>query len=94
MEQNYINMRIMMLDRDGQNNSFYRIVKQTKKMLHIQKLKSESQVIDDSVIKTYEARITNEIDNDDKNAYKKIKKTSVDNKYKIVYCSIVRYYIE
>lgn len=94
MEQNYINMRIMMLDRDGQNNSFYRIVKQTKKMLHIQKLKSESQVIEDSVIKTYEARITNEIDNDDKNAYKKIKKTSVDNKYKIVYCSIVRYYIE
>lgn len=94
MEQNYINMRIMMLDRDGQNNSFYRIVKQTKKMLHIQKLKSESQVIEDSVIKTYEARITNEFDTDDKNAYKKIKKTSVDNKYKIVYCSIVQYYIE
>lgn len=94
MEQNYINMRIMMLDRDGQNNSFYMIVKQTKKMLHIRKLKSETELIEDNTIKTYEAKISGDFDNDDPKAYKKIKKTSVDTKYKIVYCSIVQYNIE
>ena len=91
MEQNYINMRIMILDRDKLNNSFYVVVKQTKKMLYIQKLKSEIELIEDDVIKTYEAKISGEFDT---KAYKKIKKTSVDTKYKIVYCSIVQYYIE
>jgi Rps23 Pro-64 3,4-dihydroxylase Tpa1-like proline 4-hydroxylase len=90
-DDNYINMRIMILDRDKQNNSFYRVVKQTPKMLYIQKLKSETELIEDDVIKTYEAKISGDFDS---KAYKKIKKTSVDNKYKIVYCSIVRYYIE
>jgi hypothetical protein len=90
-DDNYINMRIMILDRDKQNNSFYRVVKQTPKMLYIQKLKSETELIEDDVIKTYEAKISGDFDS---KAYKKIKKTSVDNKYRIVYCSIVRYYIE
>ena len=91
MDQNYINMRIMILDHDKLNNSFYVVVKQTKKMLYIQKLKSEIELIEDDVIKTYEAKISGEFDT---KAYKKIKKTSVDTKYKIVYCSIVQYYIE
>jgi hypothetical protein len=97
MEQNdeiRMYMRIMIPDRDKLNNSFYIIVKQTKKMLHIRKLKSETKLIDDSVIKTYEAKISGDFDTDDTKAYKKIKKTSVNNKYKIVYCSIVQYYIE
>jgi len=97
MEQNdeiRIYMRIMIPDRDKLNNSFYMIVKQTKKMLHIRKLKSEIKRIEDDVIKTYEAKISGEFDTDDTKAYKKIKKTSVDTKYKIVYCSIVQYYIE
>ena len=94
MDQNYINMRIMILDQDKLNNSFYVVVKQTKKMLYIQKLKSEIELIEDDVIKTYEAKISGEFDTDDTKAYKKIKKTSVDTKYKIVYCSIVQYYIE
>jgi hypothetical protein len=93
-EENYINAQIMIPDRDGLHNSFYRIVKQTKKMLHIQKLKTETELIEDNVIKTYEAKISGEFDNDNAKAYKKIKKTSVNNKYRIVYCSIVQYYIE
>ncbi len=91
MEQNYINMRIMIPDRDKLNNSFYVVVKQTKKMLYIQKLKSEIKRIEDNTIKTYEAKISGDFET---KAYKKIKKTSVDTKYKIVYCSIVQYYIE
>ncbi len=97
MEQNdeiRIYMRIMIPDRDKMNNSFYIIVKQTKKMLHIRKLKSETELIEDNTIKTYEAKISGEFDTDDTKAYKKIKKTSIDNKYRIVYCSIVQYYIE
>jgi hypothetical protein len=84
----------MIPDRDKMNNSFYIIVKQTKKMLHIRKLKSETELIEDNTIKTYEAKISGEFDTDDTKAYKKIKKTSIDNKYRIVYCSIVQYYIE
>lgn len=94
MEQNdeiRIYMRIMIPDRDKLNNSFYMIVKQTKKMLHIRKLKSEIKRIEDNTIKTYEAKISGDFET---KAYKKIKKTSVDTKYKIVYCSIVQYYIE
>ena len=93
-EEIRIYMRIMIPDRDKLNNSFYIIVKQTKKMLQIRKLKSETKLIEDSVIKTYEANISGDFDTDDTKAYKKIKKTSVDNKYQIVYCSIVQYYIE
>jgi len=87
---NYINRRIMMLDKDGKHNSFYRVVRSTEKMFCLRRLKCETKIVrEDNMLTTYEAKISNEYDADKE---RRIRKANIV-KYEQVYCLFVQYEI-
>lgn len=85
---NYINRRIMMLDKDGKHNSFYRVVRSTKKMFCLRRLKCETKIVrEDNMLTTYEAKISNEYEADKE---RRIRKANI-TKFSQIYCMIVQY---
>ena len=89
----YVGQIIMIPDKDGKMNSFYKIIKFTNKMFYTKKMKVDTTLVrydDEEMTNTYEAKITNDFDNNDKK-YKIVKKTSVNTKYPIIICGIVIY---
>lgn len=87
---NYINRRIMMLDKDGKHNSFYRVVRSTKKMFCLRRLKCSTKIVrEDNMLTTYEAKISNEYEADKE---RRIRKANIV-KYEQVYCLFVQYEI-
>jgi len=87
---NYINRRIMMLDKDGKHNSFYRVVRSTEKMFCLRRLKCETKIIrEDNMLTTYEAKISNEYEAEKE---RRIRKANIV-KYEQVYCLFVQYEI-
>lgn len=89
-KDNYINRRIMMLDKDGKRNSFYRVVRSTEKMFCLRRLKCETKIVrEDNVTTTYEAKISNEYEAEKE---RRIRKANIV-KYSQVYCLFIQYEI-
>lgn len=87
-KDNYINRRIMMLDKDGKRNSFYRVVRNTEKMFCLRRLKCETKMVrEDNASITYEAKISNEYEAEKE---RRIRKANIV-KYHQVYCLFVQY---
>ena len=93
----YLNSIIKIEDKDGKQNSFYKVVKITDKMFYARKLKTETKLIDTYTetdthidtdkeieihVKKYETRILDEFEESSKE--KRIKKTNIQN-YSVVY---------
>jgi hypothetical protein len=53
-------------------------------------MKCETKAVNTSKTKTYEVNISSDFENEN-DLFKRIKKTSVDNKYPIIICSVVQY---
>ena len=87
---NYINRRIMMLDKDGKHNSFYRVVRSTNKMFCLRRLKCVTKILrEDNMLTTYEAKISNEYEDEKE---RRIRKANIV-KYEQVYCLFIQYEI-
>jgi len=84
--QDYINRRIMMMDKDGKRNSFYRVVRSTDKMFCLRRLKCETKMVRPN---TYEAKISNEYEAEKE---RRIRKANIV-KYSQIYCLFVQYEI-
>lgn len=90
----YIGQIIMIPDKERKTNSFYKIIKFSNKMLYTKKMKVDTTLVkydDKEMTKTYEAKITDEFENNESNNYKMVKKTSVNKKYPIIICCVVKY---
>ena len=83
---NYINRRIMMLDKDGKHNSFYRVVRSTNKMFCLRRLKCTTKILRPT---TFEAKISNEYEDEKE---RRIRKANIV-KYDQIYCLFVQYEI-
>lgn len=98
----YLNNIVMIPNQDNELNGFYKITQFTDHFFYVKKMKYETKLIrvkedsNDPTKKTtlYEAIISNDFeDNQDNQDHicKKIKKTSVNQKYPIIICSVVQY---
>ena len=86
----YINRTVMIMDKDKQHYSFYKVNRCTAKMFWLDRLKCESYLVrEEDGVKTYEAKMTQEIDVGKK---KRIMKKNIVN-CPIMICSIARYEI-
>lgn len=94
----YMNNIVMIPDKIQGWNGFYKIVESpSEHYFYVQKIKCETKRVykndleeTSSKTKTYEAILSSEYENEEK---KKIKKSSVQKKYPIIICNIVRYEI-
>lgn len=91
----FLNNIVMIPEKECGLNGFYKIVSCSEKFFFAKKMNYETKLVKTIVdancqteTKTYEAIISSEFDND---IIKKIKKTSVNKKYPVVICSVVRY---
>jgi beta-lactamase class D len=86
----YINRTIMIMDKDKQHYSFYKVNRCTAKMFWLDRLKCESHLVrEKDGVKTYEAKMTQEIDEGKK---KRIMKKNIVN-CPLMICSIAQYEI-
>ena len=83
---NYINRRIMMLDKDGKHNSFYRVVRSTNKMFCLRRLKCVTKMLRPN---TFEAKISNEYEDEKERRIRKANKV----KYSQICCLFIQYEI-
>jgi hypothetical protein len=83
---NYINRNIMMPNKDGKHNSFYRVVRSTNKMFCLRRLKCATTMLRPT---TFEVKISNEYEDEKE---RRIRKANIV-KYQWIYCSIVQYEI-
>jgi hypothetical protein len=96
---NYINSIVMVPESDNGMNGFYKIIKSSSNNFFLlKKMKCETKLVKTNETKNsniekkiYEAIISNDFENDKR--YKKIKKTSINKKYPLIICSVVRYEI-
>lgn len=95
----FINNIIMIPEKNNNLNGFYKIIKSTPNFFCVKKMKCQTNLIktynnDDSNTesKIYEATIMLDFENETENdTYKKIKKTSINKKYPVIYTSVVQY---
>lgn len=81
----FMNSIVMIPEKDNNMNGFYKIVKSTNIFFFVKKIKSETKILESN---KYEAIISSDFEND---TYKKIKKTSVNKKYPVIFTSVVQY---
>ncbi len=96
--EQYVNSIIMIPNKDNKLNSFYKIIQSTKTYFFVKKMKCETKLVntndnndnsDNNVpTKIYEVSISGEFEN---NILKRVKKTSIGNKYPVIICSVVQY---
>lgn len=92
----YVNRIIMIKDKDGKQNSFYKVIRFTNKMFVIRKIKTQTvltkRYTDDNstLVNVFNVKISDEFEPEYKE--KKIKKTCV-SKYPIIYTYLVQYEI-
>ncbi len=102
--EQYVNSIIMIPNKDNKLNSFYKIIQSTKTYFFVKKMKCETKLVNptDNIdnsdnsnnneynvpTKIYEVYISSEFEND---ILKRVKKTSIGNKYPIIICSVVQY---
>lgn len=88
----YINSIVMIPNKENDMNGFYKIIKFSDHFFHLRKMKCETRMCkmnDNTKTKVYEAIISTEFEED--NHCKKIRKTSINQKYPIILCSVVQY---
>jgi hypothetical protein len=90
--EQYINNIVMIPEKNKKLNGFgfYKIIKSSEKSFFAKKMKCETKAVNTSKTKTYEVNISSDFENEN-DLFKRIKKTSVDNKYPIIICSVVQY---
>lgn len=92
----YLNRIIMIEDKDGKQNSFYKVIRFTNKMFVIRKIKAQTVLTrtytddDSTLVNVYDAKISDEFEPESKE--EKIKKTCI-SKYPIIYTCLVQYEI-
>ena len=88
--EQYMNNIVMIPEKNKKLNGFgfYKIIKSSEKYFFANKMKCETKSVNTNKNKTYEVNISSDFEND---LFKRIKKTSVNNKYPIVICSVVQY---
>jgi hypothetical protein len=88
--EQYMNNIVMIPEKNKKLNGFgfYKIIKSSEKYFFAKKMKCETKSVNTNKNKTYEVNISSDFEND---LFKRIKKTSVNNKYPIVICSVVQY---
>ena len=93
--EQYVNSIIMIPNKDNKLNNFYKIIQSTKTYFFVKKMKCETKLVNtndnndnNEASKIYEVSISSEFEND---ILKRVKKTSIGNKYPIIICSVVQY---
>ncbi len=90
--EQYMNNIVMIPNKNKKLNGFgfYKIIKSSEKYFFAKKMKCETKAVNISKTKTYQVNISSDFE-DENDLFKRIKKTSVDNKYPIIICSVVQY---
>ena len=95
----FMNNIIMIPERNNRLNGFYKIIKSTPNFFYVQKMKCETKLVktinnedldSKKETKIYEAIISLDFE-DESEPCKKIRKSSVQKKYPLIYTSIVQY---
>lgn len=92
-DNSYLNQIIMIPEKDSEINGFYKIVHFSEYFFYMKKVKSETELLNkpESKYKTYRAFVSNELEDENTQMCKKIKKSSVDKRYPTIVCSVVEY---
>lgn len=85
----FLNNIVMIHEKHNSLNGFYKIIKSTEKFFYAKKMNCQTELVEMKCNKKiYKATILNDFEND---VLKKIKKTSINKTYPLIFATIVQY---